>query len=91
MFGSIFGVYRLLIASTMALCGHGRHVLIFIKNPKDFVPIFVPSADSYVGEDSLLSLFPPQLQFWAQKDALHDGLSSYASSAAHKSNIATII
>jgi len=52
------------------------------------------SIDSYVDilrRAPLLSLFPPQLQSWAQKDALHDGLSSYASSAALKSNEATMI
>ena len=48
MFGSIFGVYRLLIASTMALYGHGRGVVQVVKSAKIFSPIFVPSADSYV-------------------------------------------
>jgi len=75
----------------MAVCGRGRHVLTFLKKPQNFIPIFIPPIDSYVGEASLLSLFPPNLQFWAQKDALHDGLSSYAFSAAHKSNKAMMI
>jgi len=37
MFGSIFGVYRLLIASTMALYGHGRGVVWSVKICQNFV------------------------------------------------------
>ena len=92
MFESIFGLSSALIASTRTLYGHDRGVVPTLKISSFFYPhLGVKKLKGFLRGFSteaaqLWSLFPPHLQFWAQKDALHDGLSSYAHSVIDEMN-----
>ena len=92
MFESIFGLYSALTASTTTLYDHDRGVVPTFKNCSFFYPLKgIKKLKGFLRGFStegaqLWSLFPPHLQFWAQKDALHDGLSSYAHSVTDEMN-----